>query len=164
MITGVGANGLGEFVMGADMIVQIEALQRDSSLTPGQRAARVMDIIGNAMLQAGIAVGEAVVARGRATDLDARSRSGGPAPDAATSGPELVRETGHAGRTVERRRASPGQDHRGGDPRRGAAGVAPRLPHVRSDQPPQHPARGHRRPALEDLLGTRLRPGVVVYP
>jgi hypothetical protein len=97
MITGVGANGLGVFVMGADMIVQIEALQRDSSLTPGQRAARVMDIIGNAMLQAGIAVGEAVVARGRATDLDARSRPGGPAPDAATSGRELVREPGTLG-------------------------------------------------------------------
>jgi hypothetical protein len=97
MITGVGANGLGVFVMGVDMIAKIEALQRDSSLTPGQRAARVMEILGNAMLQAGIMVGEAVVARGRAADLDGGKGAKGQGGDAPTSGRELVREPGTLG-------------------------------------------------------------------
>jgi hypothetical protein len=53
-IVGVGGDGLGMVLMGADLMQQIEATK---DLPPGARAARIAEIIGNAMIQAGIHAG-----------------------------------------------------------------------------------------------------------
>ena len=54
MITGVGANGAGLLLMGAGIVQQIEALR---GLPEGERAARLLEIIGSALLQLGIQAG-----------------------------------------------------------------------------------------------------------
>jgi hypothetical protein len=66
MIMGVGANGLGVLVMGAGIAEQLESL---SDLPPGLRAARTWEIIGNALLQAGIMIGAAAMEKGRSSEL-----------------------------------------------------------------------------------------------
>lgn len=67
MVVGVGSDGLGVVLMGADMVAQIEALQ---DLPTGMRSARIMEILGMALLEAGIATGEAVAARHRQADFE----------------------------------------------------------------------------------------------
>lgn len=54
MIMGIGADGAGILLMGAGIVQQIDALQ---GLPEGERAARMLEIIGNAMVQMGIQAG-----------------------------------------------------------------------------------------------------------
>lgn len=68
LITGVGALGGGVFLMGRQLWKQIEALK---DLPASLRPAAMMEIIGNAMLQAGIMVGAVLMARGRAASRKA---------------------------------------------------------------------------------------------
>ena len=67
MIAGMGADGLGMLLMGAQIMEQIEALQDVEP--PGVRAARLMEVIGQAMIQVGIMAGSALYQRGRAEEL-----------------------------------------------------------------------------------------------
>ena len=53
-IAGIGANGLGMLLMGAGLVKQLRSLE---GLPPGLKAARMTEIIGNAMLTIGIQVG-----------------------------------------------------------------------------------------------------------
>ena len=66
MIIGVGANGLGVLVMGAQVVEQLDAL---ADLPPGLRAARTFEILGNAFVQAGVMAGTAMVSKGRSGEL-----------------------------------------------------------------------------------------------
>lgn len=58
MVAGLGADGAGILMMGAGLVVQIEALR---NLPEHERAARLLEIIGNAMLQIGIQAGGMVM-------------------------------------------------------------------------------------------------------
>jgi uncharacterized protein DUF4157 len=60
MVVGIGADGLGVLLMGAGIMEQIAALE---GLPQGLRAARMMEIMGHAMVNAGIMVGAALAAR-----------------------------------------------------------------------------------------------------
>jgi hypothetical protein len=64
LIIGAGANGLGVLLMGAQIAEQIEAL-KDSGYPPGLRLAKTMEIVGNALLQAGIMVGATLAQRAK---------------------------------------------------------------------------------------------------
>lgn len=57
MVMGMGINGAGIVMMGAGIMIQLDALQ---SLPEEERAARMLEILGQAMLQVGIQVGAAV--------------------------------------------------------------------------------------------------------
>ncbi|MGC4073000.1 MAG: DUF4157 domain-containing protein [Nibricoccus sp.] len=54
MVMGLGADGAGILMMGAGIVIQLDAL---SSLPEHERAARMLEILGNAMLQIGIQAG-----------------------------------------------------------------------------------------------------------
>ena len=60
MVIGMGSDGLGVLLMGAGIMEQIAALE---GMPAGMRAARIMEIMGNAMLNAGIMIGGALAAR-----------------------------------------------------------------------------------------------------
>ena len=78
-IAGFGVNGLGMLLMGAGIVEQLQSL---NDLPPGLRAARVTEMIGNAMLQAGIQIG-AHLASGkylRNVEAGVRGAVGGEAP------------------------------------------------------------------------------------
>ncbi len=62
LISGVGSAGTGMVLMGAQLMDQIQRLE---DLPAGMRAAQLTEILGNAMLQAGIMVGGALAARSR---------------------------------------------------------------------------------------------------
>ncbi|HEX8275599.1 MAG TPA: DUF4157 domain-containing protein [Longimicrobiaceae bacterium] len=68
MVIGVGSNGLGVLLMGAQVVDQLLGLE---DLPPGVRASRIMQIIGNAMLQAGIMVGAALAQKARLREMEA---------------------------------------------------------------------------------------------
>lgn len=57
-VMGVGADGAGIMMMGAGVMVQLDALQ---SLPEHERAARMLEILGQSMLQLGIQAGGAVM-------------------------------------------------------------------------------------------------------
>jgi hypothetical protein len=59
-IAGIGANGLGMLLMGASLVDQLRSLE---GLPPGLKAARMTEIIGNAMLTIGIQVGAHLASR-----------------------------------------------------------------------------------------------------
>jgi hypothetical protein len=63
LVTGLGAAGSGMILMGAKLMEDIKATEE---LPPELRAAALMEIIGNAMLTAGIMIGGLLVARSRA--------------------------------------------------------------------------------------------------
>ncbi|MEO7145442.1 MAG: hypothetical protein ABI165_18250, partial [Bryobacteraceae bacterium] len=65
LVTGIGAGGTGVVLMGAQLMEQIEALD---DLPAGMRAARLTEILGNAMLQAGIMLGSALMAKSRISE------------------------------------------------------------------------------------------------
>jgi hypothetical protein len=54
MVMGLGADGAGILMMGAGIVIQLDAL---SSLPEHERAAAMLEILGNAMLQIGIQAG-----------------------------------------------------------------------------------------------------------
>jgi hypothetical protein len=54
MVTGIGADGAGILLMGAGVVAQLDELRH---LPEHERAARMLEIIGNAMLQIGIQAG-----------------------------------------------------------------------------------------------------------
>jgi hypothetical protein len=148
MITGVGANGAGVIVMGAQMVEQIEALK---DLPASVRAARMMEIMGSAMVQVGIAVGASVAERARATEIAAGTP---PSPDAAgparpsTGGGEPARPSTGGG---EPTRPSTG----GGEPTRpGAGGGEPTRPGAGGGEP--------ARPGRPAETGTPDAPAIVV--
>jgi Domain of unknown function (DUF4157) len=62
LISGVGAAGTGMVLMGAQLMDQIAALE---DLPEGMRAAQLTQIMGNAMLQAGIMLGGALMAKSK---------------------------------------------------------------------------------------------------
>lgn len=67
MIAGIGAGGTGMLLMGAGVIAQIEELQQ---LPPGLRAARLLEVVGQALLNAGIMVGTVLAERARARQME----------------------------------------------------------------------------------------------
>lgn len=82
MVTDIGFQAGGVMLMGAGVVQQLAQLR---GLSEGERAARTMMILGNVMLQAGIAVGGALAARGVA-DWEAQLRERGIDPPARTGG------------------------------------------------------------------------------
>lgn len=66
MWMGIGSGRLGVVLMGAQLVEQLEALK---GLPPGLRAARSMQIIGNAMLSVGLMAGTELAMRGRAREM-----------------------------------------------------------------------------------------------
>ncbi len=78
-VVGLGGNGLGMVLMGAGLMDQIRQL---NDLPPGLRAARITEILGNAMLQAGIQVGAHLASRGHLQGVEAgvRGVTSGDAP------------------------------------------------------------------------------------
>lgn len=58
MVMGVGVNGTGICMLGAGVLIQLDALQ---SLPEEERAARMLEILGQAMIQTGIQVGGSVM-------------------------------------------------------------------------------------------------------
>jgi hypothetical protein len=82
MILDVTSQVGGVMLMGAGVIHQLAQLR---GLSEGERAARTMMILGNVMLQAGIAVGGALAARGVA-DWEAQLRERGVEPPARRGG------------------------------------------------------------------------------
>lgn len=60
-ILGMGTNGLGILLLSASIIESLESLE---GLPPGLRLARTMEILGQAMLNAGMMIGSAVVEQG----------------------------------------------------------------------------------------------------
>jgi hypothetical protein len=54
MVMGIGSDGAGILLMGAGIVQQLDSLQ---GLPEGERAARMLEIIGNAMIQIGIQSG-----------------------------------------------------------------------------------------------------------
>ena len=73
MFVGVGANGLGMLLMGASIVDQIASLE---GLPEGMRLARTMEIIGMAMIQAGIAIGTIMVENARARRAETENATG----------------------------------------------------------------------------------------
>ena len=67
MIAGIGAGGAGMLLMGAGVISQIEELQ---NLPPGLRAARVLEVVGQALINAGIMIGTVLAERARAGRME----------------------------------------------------------------------------------------------
>jgi hypothetical protein len=67
MIAGIGAGGAGMLLMGAGVIAQIEELRQ---LPPGLRAARLLEIVGQALLNAGIMVGTVLAERARTRQME----------------------------------------------------------------------------------------------
>lgn len=75
MWMGVGSGRMGMVLMGAQLVEQLDALE---GLPPGLRAARAMQIIGNAMLSVGLMAGTELAMRGRAREMAEAARGGGP--------------------------------------------------------------------------------------
>jgi Holliday junction resolvase-like predicted endonuclease len=67
LVTGVGSDGLGVVLMGAGMVEQIEALSGEH---PSLRTARIMEIVGMGLVQAGIMAGSHLTSRARQTDVE----------------------------------------------------------------------------------------------
>lgn len=82
MVTDIGFQAGGVLLMGAGVVQQLAQLR---GLSEGERAARTMMILGNVMVQAGIAVGGALAARGVA-DFEAELRRQGVEPPPRTGG------------------------------------------------------------------------------
>ncbi len=97
-IVGVGANGLGMLLMGAGLVDQLRSLE---GLPPGLQAARMTEIIGNAMLTIGIQVGAHLASRAH---LEVHSRERG---------------DGGGGSGSSRRHSAPGQRSRRLRPQQG---------------------------------------------
>ncbi|MFP2929652.1 hypothetical protein ACLESO_31530, partial [Pyxidicoccus sp. 3LG] len=84
MWMGVGSGKMGMVLMGAQLVEQLDALE---GLPAGLRAARAMQIIGNAMLSVGLMAGTELAMRGRAREM----------AEAAHFGPPLEMPTGAVG-------------------------------------------------------------------
>ncbi len=88
MIAGIGFDGMGMLLMTVSVVDQIMALQ---DLPPGERAAQITRIIGQAMISVGIMVGSSLQQAGRAREMGeggAPLEGGeGVAPHAAEEGP-----------------------------------------------------------------------------
>jgi Domain of unknown function (DUF4157) len=65
MILGLGSDGLGMLVAGAGVIDEIRELSKDPNLPPGLRNARIAQIVGNQLIQLGIAVGAQLYMHGK---------------------------------------------------------------------------------------------------
>lgn len=74
MVMGLGADGAGILMMGAGIVIQLDAL---ASLPEHERAARMLEILGNAMLQIGIQAG-GMVAHARYQSHRAPGTDGAP--------------------------------------------------------------------------------------
>lgn len=83
-IAGIGANGLGMLLMGAGLVDSLLSLQ---GLPPGLKAARMTEIIGNAMLSIGIQAGAHLASRARLVAI----REGVDTAAAGADNPNLVR-------------------------------------------------------------------------
>ncbi|KYF99646.1 hypothetical protein BE20_58830 [Sorangium cellulosum] len=74
MFLGVGSGRLGVVLIGAQVVAQLDELK---DYPPGLRAARTMQILGNALLTIGIAAGTELAARGHAREA---AEGGAPPP------------------------------------------------------------------------------------
>ena len=79
MIFGFGLDGLGYGLMAAQVTTQISEISADPSLSEGQRRAKIMEILGAQLLNAGLSVGGDLVEAGK---VGQRKRMAGPAADA----------------------------------------------------------------------------------
>jgi hypothetical protein len=68
MITGVGSDGAGVLLMGGQVMNQVAALDE---MPPGMRAAQLLEIVGNAMLNAGIMIGGSLASRAHLRQTEA---------------------------------------------------------------------------------------------
>jgi len=66
MILGLGTDGLGMLVAGAGVLDQINELSKDPNMPPGLRNAAIAQIVGNQLVQIGMAVGAQLSAHGKA--------------------------------------------------------------------------------------------------
>lgn len=74
-VMGLGADGLGMLLVPAEIASQIAALE---GLPPGERAARLMEILGQAMLDAGITAGGTLAQRAQQRRIETGSSSAPP--------------------------------------------------------------------------------------
>lgn len=79
MFVGVGADALGVLLMQANLVAQLEELQK---LPEGERAAALLMVIGQAMLAAGIMVGGTLAERAQQRHAEAKAKAGGAASTA----------------------------------------------------------------------------------
>jgi hypothetical protein len=80
MIFGLGLHGLNAVVLGATVIEQLAQVANQKNLSDSERRAQMMLILGNVMIQVGMAVGEKLSSRGRnlrGTRPGAESSEGG---------------------------------------------------------------------------------------
>lgn len=82
MIMGLGADGLGMLLIPVGIVSQIAELE---GLPPGERAARIMEILGQAMLNVGIIVGGALAQRARQRQMESSRHSSTPDTESSTS-------------------------------------------------------------------------------
>ncbi len=73
LVSGVGVAGTGFVLMGAKLMERIKELE---NLPAGERAAALLDILGEALLQAGIMIGGAIAARGRLREATRAAEEG----------------------------------------------------------------------------------------
>jgi hypothetical protein len=65
MILGLGTDGLGMLVAGAGVVDEIRELAKDPNMPPGLRNAKIAQIVGNQLMQLGVAVGAQLYMHGK---------------------------------------------------------------------------------------------------
>lgn len=113
-IVGVGGNGLGMLLMGADLLEQIHRLD---GLPPGLRSARITELLGNAMLQIGIQAGAHLASSSHLRTVETSVRTAAAAADlpgaavhapVPATAPPPARATGRSAPPPELHAALPG--------------------------------------------------------
>lgn len=162
-VMGLGSDGLGVLLIPADIASQIAALQ---GLPEGERAARMMEILGRAMLDAGISAGGPLTNRaqqhrmGSTTDVSGQHPPTRPQSDEPRSDvdPTAMPESGTPERRPERRPAEP-------EPARPppAAAEAPARPGLQSD-PISRPTHGGGHEVTLTSRGQLIRCSMLCQP
>jgi hypothetical protein len=155
MVAGLGADGAGMLMMGAGLVVQIENLR---NLPEHERAARLLEILGGAMLQMGIQAGGMVMHsryQGR-REAAAPVREGG-APRTGESDTPGFRPPSDTSPTPRVGPAPP----RAADRTTAGATPPPRPPSRPPSRPPPRVSRAaRRRAAAHDRLMARFESGI----
>lgn len=86
MVAGLGADGLGVLLIPVGVVAQI--MELPEGLSAGERSARIMEILGQAMLNVGIMAGGALAQRARQQHMETHGRVNAPEPPRHTGVPE----------------------------------------------------------------------------
>jgi subtilisin family serine protease len=89
MVLGHGANGLGVMMGSYALLEQIDQVKDDPSLSPAQKRAALMSLVGNQLFQHGISVGTSLASKAR-FDLDASGVDPARLPPSARPLPEAT--------------------------------------------------------------------------